>query len=100
MAGPSPWVFAEPSHQAVFTTKPVLHLKTPVLEVFHDRDGDWQFMCGTTTGTEDACVVSLGCMVELDHSLCELADLPIAWVAWREASDRPWVREPYELCDD
>jgi hypothetical protein len=39
-------------------------------------------------------VVGLGSIVELDPSVCELADLPLGWRAWRSSKTEPWRREP------
>jgi hypothetical protein len=69
------WPFHEGRNRAVFTTKPVLD-GHPVLLVTHDREGDWQFLCGTTNRTEDAKIVSLGCIFERDPTLAQVADLP------------------------
>lgn len=68
----------------------------PVLLVAHDRGGDWQFLCGTTNRTEDAQVVSLGCILERDHTLAEVADLPEGWRAYRRAMGAAWQREKAE----
>lgn len=38
--------FADAPNTAVFTFCHVLEGKKPILYVAHDRDGDWQFLCG------------------------------------------------------
>ncbi len=95
----STWPFRTPINTASFTTIRVLDSSLPILEVYHDHDGDWQFMCGTTNASEDAKVVCLGCMVERDPTLVQLADLPEGWMAYRESSKHPWSREEYEDSD-
>ena len=95
----SAWPFDAPINAASFTTAPVLDGSRPVLEVYHDHDGDWQFMCGTTTASEHAKLVCLGCMLEGDSSLFQLADLPAGWMAYRESPGAPWTREAYEDSD-
>jgi hypothetical protein len=65
----------------------------PILLVSHDaEDGSWQFLTGGTFSTEDAMLVALRTVVKHDPSVCELADLPLGWVAQRESADSPWRR--------
>ncbi len=87
------WPFQEGKNRAVFTTKPVIHAGHPILLVSHDADGDWQFLCGTTSRPDDGMVVSLGGMLERDPSIAKLADLPEGWRATRKDSKSPWRRE-------
>ncbi|QSX74718.1 hypothetical protein HIV01_016350 [Lysobacter arenosi] len=94
------WAFREPVETGTFTTRQVLEGGFPILEVYHDADGDWQFLCGTTTDTEDLKLVCLGCMVERDSGLLALADLPLGWCAVRDRAEDPWLREPYESRED
>ena len=90
------WPFHEGRNRAAFTTRPVVEDDLPILLVSHDADGDWQFLCGTTNRTEDAKLVSLGCMFERDHSLAEVADLPEGWTASRREKGAAWSREKSE----
>jgi hypothetical protein len=87
------WPFHEGKNRAVFTTKPVLQSRHPILLVTHDRDGDWQFLCGTTNRLEDCQVVSLGCLLERDRTLAGVADLPEGWRATRRTKRAAWRRE-------
>jgi hypothetical protein len=86
------WPFHEGINIACFTTRRVLE-GLPILRVSHDSDGDWQFLCGTTTATEDAALVSLAEMLRLDDTLVEVADLAVGWAARRDGADLPWLRE-------
>ncbi|WP_369942327.1 hypothetical protein [Xanthomonas medicagonis] len=72
----------------------------PVREVYHERDGDWQFLCGTTLDEKDLKLVCLGCMVETDHTIAELADLPAGWCATRQEPGCAWSRVPYDEDDE
>ena len=54
------WRFHDGNDRAVITTRQVLEDGQPILMVTHDKDDDWQFMCGTTNRTEDGRVVSTG----------------------------------------
>lgn len=92
----SEWPFQEATNTATFTTTHVIREGHPILSVYHDHDGDWQFLCGAPTDVADAMLVCLGCTFERDRSIGELADLPIGWQAWRESADAPWQRASYE----
>lgn len=92
----STWPFAEPVNAASFTTRHVLDGSRPVLEVFHDQDGAWQILCGTTVEAEDLKLVCLGCMVESHPELALLADLPPGWCVIRSDPSQPWLRDAFE----
>ena len=94
------WPFNLRVETGVFTTRQVLEGLEPIREVYHDPDGDWQFLCGTTLDTADLKLVCLGCMVERDLTIGELAEMPPCWCAtWRAAGDE-WIQEPYERVGD
>ncbi|XZE20685.1 DUF4262 domain-containing protein [Pirellulaceae bacterium SH449] len=86
------WPFAEGKNRAVFTTNLVLEGSHPILRISHDKEGDWQFLCGTTTSVDEARIISLHNIVELHPSVSELADLPKGWVAVRDSVNSPWRR--------
>ncbi|MCX7058120.1 MAG: hypothetical protein WCH32_11370 [Pseudomonadota bacterium] len=89
------WPFKEPEFSDALTTVPVLEGEAPILLVSHDADdGMWQVLCGTTNEPEDGRLTCLGCLLELDPTLAEIADLPRGWEAYREAVGAPWAREP------
>lgn len=68
----------------------------PIVEVYHDYDdGSWQFHGTHASSIEDAMLVGLSEVWELDSSIGELHDLPFGWKAVREAPDLPWHREKY-----
>lgn len=85
------WPFGIRVDTAVFTTRPVLE-GHPIRYVFHDVDGDWQFMCGTTNAREDARLVCFGCMISREPELAQFADLPPGWFAYRDAPGGVWTR--------
>jgi hypothetical protein len=68
----------------------------PILLVTHDEeDHGWQFLDGSERlDPADARHVCLEHVVGTDPTLYEVADLPPGWIAWRQSSDDPWVREP------
>ena len=82
--------FSEPRNQAVFTTKGLLRSNLPILRVFHDENGDWQFF-GDEEATDNNCsVVGLGAVVQYDPSVTEVAWLPTGWCAARDSKDDRW----------
>lgn len=88
----SEWPFSDPTNTTSFTTRQVLIDGLPILLVSHDDDGDWQFLCDTTTDTADLKVICLGCAFQRDRSVGELADLPLGWIADRKSIHDPWER--------
>ena len=87
------WPFDESVDTTVFSTKNVVREGFPILTVAHDRDGDWQFLCGTTDGPDDMSIVCFGCIYELHPFIARFKDLPRGWIAWRDDEDSPWQRE-------
>lgn len=89
------WPFREPAETRVYTTRFVLDDDLPILIVAHDRDGGWEFLCGTTDKPKDAREILLGEALELDRRLREVADLPAGWRAFRDSPEAPWIQEPF-----
>ncbi|MGH3580210.1 MAG: hypothetical protein ACRDUB_01375 [Mycobacterium sp.] len=92
---PDGWPFDMPPNTAVLTTRRVVE-GHPILEVFHDPDGEWQFLCGSTVTREDGRVACIACVVSRDPALAQLADIPIGWFASRASPEEPWARTRYE----
>ena len=90
----SQWPYQQPPDTASFTTRPVVERDRPVLVVSRDKEGEWQFLCGTTTKSSDCVVVSLGCAYEKDQTLAQVADLRVGWQAQRKFIGGPWERYP------
>lgn len=64
----------------------------PILYVSHDEDdGMWQFLCGETHTTEEARLVSLGYVFDLDNSVGVLKDMPCGFYAMRENPGGNWI---------
>lgn len=88
--------FSDAPNTACFTCRHVLEENRPIRYVSHDEDGYWQFLCGGNHTEEDARVVSLVSVWEMDESVGELAGLDYGesaeaadpadgWViAWKE----------------
>jgi hypothetical protein len=89
------WPFADPKNVAVFTSTQIMRHGQPILYVTHDEeDGAWQFHAGApSVPTADAMIVALEEVVNLDPTICQLADLPYGWFAERDTARSPWKRE-------
>jgi hypothetical protein len=87
------WKFPDAPDTACYTTTFVLN-KAPILRVYHEYDGDWQFHGAQEQVVQDeAKLVSLAAMVQLDDTLTELSDLPYGWSATRSGPSSHWERE-------
>ena len=88
------WKFADPENVAVFSTRAVVIERKPIITVFHDDDdGSWQFHHEKEPVEKNAMVVGLSEIIDIDETIKELADLPMGWLAWREAIGTPWHRK-------
>jgi hypothetical protein len=92
MSAEAKWPFTDPENTAVISTVGVIKRREPVCLVCHDEDGSWQFLDGGPFIVADAMVVSLSEVVTSDHSLLELADLPLGWQAARKSAHSMWQR--------
>ena len=87
------WPFDQSANCAVLTLKAIISGELPVLFVSHDIcDAGWQFLSGEPVNEEDASVVALREVVDLDPTILELADLPVGWVASRNSANAAWER--------
>lgn len=80
-------------HIPAFVCSHVFLNERPILLVSHE-DGDWQFLCGQSDHKDDVHVVGIGHLLDRDHTLLELVNLPINWEAERDGTDKPWIRTP------
>ena len=89
---PSEFKFKEPENTAVFTTVDVLKGSKPILVVTHDtEDGGWQFLTGETNlKQEDARIVSLKEITDIDPTINDLFEMPIGVGAQRTAVGANW----------
>jgi len=98
------WEFPDPVDAAAISCVHVLDGNRPVVYGSHDdHEAPWLFLCEEIAHeSKDGRVVCLGCMIERDSTLAQLADLPVGWCAERLSLDRPWVRklESYEAAED
>ena len=94
------WPFSEPENCAAFTSRPILDGDSSILLVFHDHDSEWQFLHGPVSEADQPHIICLGCALERDSSLFQLADLPAGWKASRASAEHSWQREPYDDYED
>jgi Domain of unknown function (DUF4262) len=81
--------FYEERNVAVFTTTHVLAGK-PILYVYHNEDGEWQFHSEQEPDWEDAKLVSLESITRLDPGVNELYHLSFGQSAWRGSVEEEW----------
>ena len=86
------WPFEDSENLAVITLKRILAKERAILFATHDDDGGWQFLDGQTVSVEDAAVVALREITEIDPSIYDLADLPRGWRASRNSPHGLWIR--------
>ena len=82
--------FKESKHQAVFTCVHIIEEGKPILHVKHDDDGDWQFLCGGSHLTEDARIIALQEIVNIDPSVNKVSNLRCGQTAVRESEESEW----------
>lgn len=88
------WPFDQPPSCGVLTLRQVLDGEEPILAVFHDADDHgWQFIGSSDASEDDAKLVALSRMLELDPTIREVADLQPGWVAFRDRPGSPWRRQ-------
>ncbi|MFC5270776.1 DUF4262 domain-containing protein [Adhaeribacter terreus] len=84
--------FLEERGVRVFTTKQVL-AGQPISYVYHNEQGDWQFMSDSKPNAKDARIVCLEDITRLDPSVNDIYFLPFGWYAWRNSPQEKWVTE-------
>jgi len=83
-------------NQAVFTSKHVIENGSLITHVSHDPEGDWQFHSEEDISEEDARIVGLGEIIEIDESVKGVLDMPIGCSATRNNRDENWIIGKYE----
>ena len=89
------WQFDDPPDTACITTADVLERNAVITDVYHDYGGGWQFLNASDEPftADDGRVVSLDCMIEMDHTLRQLFKLDYGWRASRPSSADVWKFE-------
>ncbi|SFC83474.1 hypothetical protein [Ruminococcus albus] len=77
--------FSDAPDTACLTCRHVLEERSPIVYISHDEDGCWQFLCGEEHTEDDARVVSLAEILDIDSSVADFADLDFGGYAERSA---------------
>jgi hypothetical protein len=88
--------FEDPENTACIVCNHVLSKERPILYVAHDEEADWQFLCGQDDHTEEnAKIISLKQVTELDQTVNDLYEMPIKVGAERKTVKDKW--QPFKL---
>lgn len=95
------WPFDQPQNCGTIISRGVLNGSTEILHVSHDEDDHgWQFLDNETFKPEQAALVCLSHVVELDATVLEVADLEPGWIAFRTRKGEPWERVKDESSEE
>ena len=84
--------FYDAPNTATITCFHILENGEPILYVSHDEDdGMWQFLCGKAHETDEAKLVSLKSVFDLDNSVGILKDMPCGYYADRKTENDDWT---------
>lgn len=81
----------ENKNKSAITTKYVVNNNSIIVSVFYDEDGDWQFLGEEEVSEEDAIVVSIQEMIDINKSLVNLPDLKEGESAYRKNKESIWL---------
>ena len=84
-------IIEENKNKSAITTKYVVNNNSIIVSVFYDEDGDWQFLGEEEVSDEDAIVVSIQEMIDIDKSLVNLPDLKEGESAYRKNKESIWL---------
>lgn len=77
-------------NQAVFTVRDIMHDNELIAYVFHDTDGDWQFLPDKEVSTDNMMIVSFGQILNHDSSTKEVLYLQEGFKAYRKNKNEDW----------
>ena len=83
--------FEDAPNTACVTCSHVLEEGKPILYVSHDEDGYWQFLCGRHHKEEEARIVSLASILNIDENMRDLADLDYGQYAESIDAKGDWI---------
>jgi|GEM_PF-75463 len=91
--------FYEQKNLGVYTTKQAFE-GDPILYVYHNEDGDWQFHTSLVPNLADSKLVCLEEITKLDPSVNEIYHLQYGWRAWRSSRYDEWQYGEDEIIGD
>ena len=80
----------ENTGKTVITTKYVVNDNSPIVSVFFDEDGDWQFFSEEDVCEDDAYIVSIQQILEIDNTLANIPSLEKGQSAFRKDKNSEW----------
>lgn len=86
--------FSETPDLGVFTSGRVMEDGDPICLVFHDENGDWQFLSGYEERADEIRLIHVHHVIGWAPEVLSLVDLPVGWKAWRDTPEDDWNREP------
>ncbi|RYZ98017.1 MAG: DUF4262 domain-containing protein [Moraxellaceae bacterium] len=86
--------FYEDRKLGVYTTRQAFN-GDPILYVYHNEDGDWQFHTSSEPDLADSMLVCLEEITKLDATINEVYHLQFGWRAWRANKEAEWKWEEY-----
>jgi hypothetical protein len=88
------WPFENPKSIRTYRLGNHRRSPVPVVGMIHDDDGSWLLIARGDPEDDEPHEVCLGCMLEMDSSISDVADLPRGWMARRKESGVVWQRRP------
>lgn len=83
--------FQDAPNTAVIVCSHIIDRHAPILYVYHDEDdGMWQFLCGKEHSEDEAKIVSLKYVYELDPTIGSLKYMPCGFYAERDSQTDKW----------
>ena len=83
-------------NMVVFTTKNVIKDGHPIVRVYNDEDGSWQFFDAVSTNSnENVMLVSMAEILETDNSLREILDMKSSHFASRADKSEKWIIDEF-----
>ena len=76
---------------AVYTTSDVVNQLDPIVIIYHDIDGDWQFF-GSNVNEKNVAVVSLKQILEIAPHVFNLLDLPEGYKYEWNTEHQKWIK--------
>jgi len=85
------WTFDQGENVGCLTVKGIVHDQEPILFVYHDpEDHSWQFLSGGAPSEDEAMLVSMGTIVNIDPSVLEVGHISPGQSAHRKSVESPW----------
>jgi hypothetical protein len=74
----------------VVAQRRVIEKKEPILFVFHDKNGDWQFLADENAQMDQIVELNLSDLIALDSSVTPIVQLKRGWKAQRTNLKSAW----------